>query len=136
MISDEERFSVENVGYAVCVALELGFDIIKTFWTGSEETFSKIVELGSPAKVVISGGSRCDTLCECFKMTRMGMDAGAAGITYGRNVWQNEYPEAVVRVLMAIVHEDVTVEEAMAIARLCRSSFDLKSYTQSTIWHM
>ena len=39
----QKGFSVENVGYAVRVSQELGVDIIKTFWTGSQETFAKIV---------------------------------------------------------------------------------------------
>lgn len=119
LIPDAERYNLENVSYATRVSLELGVDIIKTFWTGSQESFAKIVKIGSPAKVVISGGPRLDTLRECFEMTRQGIDAGAAGITYGRNVWQHEYPAAVVRGLMAIVHKNATVDEAMEIAEDC-----------------
>lgn len=119
LISNEERYSVKNVGYATRVALELGIDIIKTFWTGSEATFRQIVALGSPAKVVISGGPRCDTLRECFDMTYQGMQAGASGITYGRNIWQHEFPAAVIRGLIAIVHHGASVDEAMKIAEDC-----------------
>ncbi len=116
LLSDAERYSVENVGYATRVSLELGIDIIKTFWTGSAESFARIVRYGAPARVVISGGPRCDTLLECMEMTRQGMDAGAAGITYGRNIWQHEYPAAVLRGLRAIVHGGATAKEGLAIA--------------------
>ena len=119
LITSAERYTPEYVGYATRVALELGIDIIKTFWTGSEKTFAQIVKLGSPAKVVISGGPRCDTLRECFEMTYQGMQAGANGITYGRNIWQHEYPAAVMRGLVAIVHNNATVDEAMQIAEDC-----------------
>ena len=116
LIDDSERYNLANVGYATRVSLELGVDIIKTYWTGSQETFAKIVELGSPAKVVISGGPRCDTLRGCFEMTRQGIDAGASGITYGRNIWQHEYPAAVLRGLVAIVHGGASVAEALETA--------------------
>ena len=102
--------------YAVRVAQELGIDIIKTSWTGSADTFAKAVELGAPAKVVISGGPRCATLRACFEMTKSGMDAGAAGITYGRNIWQHPYPDAVVAGLQEIVHNGATVDQAMEAA--------------------
>lgn len=119
LIPDSERYSLENVAYATRVSLELGIDIIKTFWTGSEKTFAEIVKIGSPAKVVISGGPRCDTLRDCFEMTYQGIQAGAAGITYGRNVWQHEHPEAVVRGLSAICHKGAGVKEALEIASDC-----------------
>lgn len=116
LIDDSVRFEVESVGYAVRVALELGIDIIKSFWTGSGESFARIVEIGAPAKVVISGGPRCDTLRQCFDMTWQGIQAGAHGITYGRNIWEHEYPAAVLRGLVAIIHKNATADEAMAIA--------------------
>lgn len=119
LISDDERFTLKHVSYATRVALELGIDIIKTFWTGSEKTFAEVVKLGSPAKVVISGGPRCDTLRDCFDMTYQGMQAGAHGITYGRNIWQHEYPAAVMRGLVAIIHKGATVDEAVKIAEDC-----------------
>ena len=49
-------------------------------------------------------------------MTRQGIDAGAAGITYGRNIWEHEYPAAVLRGLVNIVHKGVSADEAMEIA--------------------
>lgn len=116
LISDKDRYSVDNVGYATRVSLELGIDIIKTYWTGDANSFEKIVKIGSPAKVVISGGPKCDTLTQCFEMTYQGMQAGAAGITYGRNIWQHEYPSAVLAGLNAIVHKNASISTAMELA--------------------
>lgn len=119
LIAREERYSVKQVGYATRMALELGVDIIKTFWTGDGKSFEEIVKIGAPAKVVISGGPRCDTLRECFEMTWQGIHAGAAGVTYGRNIWQHEYPAAVVRGLAAIIHDNASVDQAMEISCEC-----------------
>lgn len=116
LLKDSERYSLENVGYATRVSFEIGIDIIKTFWTGSAKTFAKIVEYGAPAKVVISGGAKCNTLLDCMEMTYQGMQAGAAGVTYGRNIWQHDHPAAVVRGLRAIIHAGATAKEGLKIA--------------------
>ena len=119
LIAHEEQYSVKQVGYATRMALELGVDIIKTFWTGDQKSFEQIVKIGTPAKVVISGGPRCDTLRACFEMTYQGIQAGASGVTYGRNIWQHEFPVAVVRGLSAIIHNHATVEQALEEASEC-----------------
>jgi fructose-bisphosphate aldolase/2-amino-3,7-dideoxy-D-threo-hept-6-ulosonate synthase len=43
------------------------------------------------------------------------MDAGAAGITMGRNVWQRECVEGMIAALCAIVHDDAPVEDALRL---------------------
>ena len=115
-ISDDVRYSVEYVGYASRVAKEIGIDVIKTYWTGSSESFGRIVEVSAPCKVVISGGPKCETLRACFEMTWQGIQAGCHGITYGRNIWQHECPPAVLRGLNAIIHEGASVDEALELA--------------------
>lgn len=116
-LKDTERYEVKHVAYATRVALELGIDIIKTYWTGDTDSFATIVKAGAPAKVVISGGPKCPTLLSCFKMTYEGMDAGAAGVTYGRNIWQHPWPDAVMAGLNAIIHGEETPARALEIAR-------------------
>ena len=119
LIDSEKKHSLEYVGYATRVAKELGIDIIKTYWTGSGDSFAKVVEIGSPCKVVISGGPRCNTLRDCYDMTWQGIQAGCHGITYGRNIWQHPFPAAVLRGLVAIIHADASIDEAMEIASDC-----------------
>jgi len=43
------------------------------------------------------------------------MKAGAAGLSVGRNVFQHEHPDRLVRAACAIVHESKTTEEAMEL---------------------
>jgi DhnA family fructose-bisphosphate aldolase class Ia len=43
------------------------------------------------------------------------MQQGAVGMVYGRNIYQHANPSAVVRGLMAIVHGDVSGEEAFEL---------------------
>ncbi|HHY93184.1 MAG TPA: fructose-bisphosphate aldolase [Firmicutes bacterium] len=104
------------VAYAVRAAAELGVDIAKTNWTGSAESFAKVVA-ACPAYVVIAGGAPGNDLETYLRMTWEGIQAGMAGVTYGRFVWEDRNPAAVIAALKAIVHQGATVDEALEIYR-------------------
>jgi len=54
---------------------------------------------------VVSGGPKLPHLKDVFEMTYGAMVAGAAGVTYGRNVWQAEDPARVIKALAHIIHK-------------------------------
>lgn len=116
LIPTSEQYLVKNVAYAARAAAEIGVDLIKTFYTGSGESFRQVIEAAAPSRVVISGGTKADSLRGFLQMTRDGMDAGAYGVTYGRNIWQADRPAAVLRALLTLVHDKATVDEALAVA--------------------
>jgi putative autoinducer-2 (AI-2) aldolase len=77
--------------------------------------------------VVMAGGPKVDTDSEVFEFVHDGMGKGAIGVNLGRNVWQNDYPVAMIKGLRAIIHEKATVKEANKIfeqekAKITRSS--------------
>jgi DhnA family fructose-bisphosphate aldolase class Ia len=109
----DEHYSVERVGYATRMAVELGVDIVKTFYTGSAESFAQIVELASPALVVAAGGPKLETDTDVFQMAYDVVQSGAAGITFGRNIWQSEDPKRMVEILGEILHHEATPEAAL-----------------------
>ena len=41
------------------------------------------------------------------------VQAGAAGITFGRNIWQSDAPATIIRALKHILHENGSVDEAL-----------------------
>jgi len=41
------------------------------------------------------------------------METGAKGVSVGRNVWTYRDPAAITRAICRIVHEDISVEEAL-----------------------
>jgi putative autoinducer-2 (AI-2) aldolase len=43
------------------------------------------------------------------------MQKGAIGLNLGRNVWQHQYPVAIMKALRAIIHEKASVKEAEKI---------------------
>ena len=93
--------------------MELGVDIVKTFYTGSAETFAQVVETAAPALVVAAGGPRLETDADVLCMAYDVVQARAAGITFGRNIWQSEEPSRMIRALRHIVHDGGSVDEAL-----------------------
>jgi fructose-bisphosphate aldolase, class I len=112
MIKDQH--DAKAVTYAARVGAELGVDIIKTMWTGSAESFRSVVE-GCPAMVALAGGDMGKTLEDYLRMTREALDVGLGGVTYGRFVWQHSHPSAVIRSLSALIHDNVSVADALKV---------------------
>jgi DhnA family fructose-bisphosphate aldolase class Ia len=115
LISKADWYKEEYVKYAARTAAELNVDIVKTFYTGDPDSFTRVIN-ATPSAVVVSGGPKLPSLRDVMKMTHDAMTAGARGVTYGRNVWQTENPANVIKALAHIIHRRGTVDEAMEIA--------------------
>ncbi|WP_273758188.1 class I fructose-bisphosphate aldolase [Pantoea ananatis] len=110
----ENPFDAKHLAYCVRAGAELGVDIIKTLWSGSADTFKKVVA-SCPAKVALAGGDMGNDLVSFLTNTRKALDVGVGGVTYGRFVWQHDNPTAVIRALDAMINDDSSVDEAIAV---------------------
>ncbi|MCK4478212.1 fructose-bisphosphate aldolase [Candidatus Bathyarchaeota archaeon] len=108
----KDPYSAEVVGLAARVGAEMGADIIKTYYTGREDTFKEVVR-GCTVPVVIAGGPKMETEEQVLKMVERAISAGAVGVAFGRNIWQHENPEGMTRAITKIVHEKVTIKKAL-----------------------
>jgi len=108
-IKDENEFGV--VSHAARIGAELGADIVKTVYTGNQESFRRVVR-GCPVPVVVAGGPIMKTDLDVLELAESSMKSGAAGLSFGRNVFQHEKPEAICKALSAIVHEDANAQSA------------------------
>ncbi|MDF1850234.1 MAG: hypothetical protein P1U85_05315 [Verrucomicrobiales bacterium] len=108
-----DQYTVENIGFTVRAAAELGADIVKTaFPTGaSAEEFKDIVDACFVPVIVLGGAAMGDDEA-LLSMVKKAIDGGAAGIAVGRNVWQHANPAGIAKALYAVVHEDASVESA------------------------
>ena len=97
---------------AARLAFEHGADYIKTYYTGSPESFKVVVD-NCPVPVLIAGGPKMDTVEDTLNVVRGAMDAGASGVVFGRNIWQSSDPAGMVRALTSVIHENAPVAEAM-----------------------
>jgi class I fructose-bisphosphate aldolase len=100
------------IAYAARLGLELGADVAKVKYPGSQAAMEHAVQMGGKTRVVMSGGSKVSD--EAFlDSVRTVMDAGGAGLAVGRNVWQREDPEAILDSLEDVIYQDAAVETAL-----------------------
>jgi DhnA family fructose-bisphosphate aldolase class Ia len=69
------------------MATELGADAVKTDYTGDPISMRSVVE-GCPIPILVLGGSRQGSDEEALDVVRNAALAGAAGVFFGRNVFQ------------------------------------------------
>ena len=93
-------------------AVELGADIIKADPTDDVSIYHKVIETAGGIPVLVRGGSKATEL-QILSRTEALIAQGAAGIVYGRNIIQHPKPAAITRALMAVVHQGVSVGDAM-----------------------
>ena len=110
----DNPYDPQLIGHAIRVAMEMGVDIIKTYYTGDVESFGSILEYVD-APVLIAGGPQVDSDFKMFKMVHDALKAGAAGVCFGRNVFQSEHADLIAEALENIVHKDFGVQEAVAL---------------------
>ena len=105
------------ITYLVRQAVELGADIVKADPTDDVSIYHKVVEAASGIPVLVRGGGRVSDQV-ILERTRGLLEQGAAGIVYGRNVIQHPNPKGITRALMAMVHDDTSVEDALRLIAL------------------
>jgi DhnA family fructose-bisphosphate aldolase class Ia len=76
----------------------------KTEYTGDSESMTRLVN-GCPAPVLVLGGTRADSLDSLLATTSDALLSGAAGVVYGRNIWQADDPAEVGAAVRSLVHE-------------------------------
>jgi class I fructose-bisphosphate aldolase len=109
-------YDAEVVRYGVRAAVESGADIIKTYYTGSTESFRRVVEAASGVPVLMSGGARAETLLDFLNVVKSVVDAGAQGVVVGRNIFQHENPRGAAKAIVAVVHEGYSPVDALKMA--------------------
>ena len=100
-----------GVAHAARLAWELGCNVVKVPWTGSEESF-RVVTSSVPIPVLISGGERDVGFSQILELVEQSINAGGSGVCIGRHVFAAEDPASHIRTLRAIVHDGASAEEA------------------------
>ena len=101
-----------EISHLVRQAVELGADIIKADPTDDVSLYHKVIEIAGGIPVLVRGGGRVSDR-EILERTQGLLQQGAAGIVYGRNVIQHPNPRGITQALMAMVHDDASIESAL-----------------------
>jgi 3-hydroxy-5-phosphonooxypentane-2,4-dione thiolase len=95
------------------ILAELGVQVVKTYYC--DEEFDTVTS-SCPVPIVIAGGKKLPELA-ALEMAYRAVDQGAAGVDMGRNIFQSEAPEAMLRAVRAVVHEGARPGAALDIYR-------------------
>ncbi|WP_227375612.1 2-amino-3,7-dideoxy-D-threo-hept-6-ulosonate synthase [Haladaptatus halobius] len=111
-----DEHDAESLGHAVRLAEEVGADVVKTAYSGDAESFEHVVE-STRLPVIIAGG-KPEGDRATLAAVRGAIDAGAAGVSIGRSVFQHDDPEAIAHAVAGVVHDDLPAEDALDSAGL------------------
>lgn len=95
-------------------AAELGANVIKADPTDDVSVYHTVIEAAGRVPVLVRGGGKVGDR-EILQRTHDLLAQGASGIVYGRNIIQHAKPGAITRALMGIVHDNMSVDQALAI---------------------
>ncbi|MBU1023715.1 3-hydroxy-5-phosphonooxypentane-2,4-dione thiolase [bacterium] len=98
------------LGLACRIASEIGAHFVKTYFC---DDFESVVE-STPVPIVVAGGKKVSET-EALEMAYNAIQAGASGVDMGRNIFQSESPQAMIKAVNAVVHDNLNPEAAYRI---------------------
>ena len=107
----KDEYDLDVVRHCARVGQELGADVVKVSYTGDIESYSRVVE-SCCIPVVIAGGPKLDSTRDLLAMVHDSIQAGGAGLSIGRNVFQHKNVTRLLKALNGIVHEDWDLDQA------------------------
>ncbi|RBI60366.1 fructose-bisphosphate aldolase [halophilic archaeon] len=111
-----EEDNAEQASHAVRIAEEVGANVAKTGYTGDASSFRKVTSSTSLPVLMAGGDPQNDRAM--LDNVRGAMDAGAAGVSMGRSIFQHDQPGAMTQAVSTIVHDDESVDKALERAEL------------------
>jgi len=97
-------------------ARELGADVIKADPTSEPSDYHRVVQAAGEVPVLVRGGGKVDD-AELLTRTERLLELGVRGIVFGRKIFQRPDPGAIVRGLLAMLHEGRSAGDALAVVQ-------------------
>jgi putative autoinducer-2 (AI-2) aldolase len=99
------------------ICAELGAQVVKTYHC--DEGFDTVTA-SCPVPIVMAGGKKL-TEPDALTMASRAIRDGAAGVDMGRNIFQSADPVGMIQAVNAVVHNDLSPEDALEVARAAQS---------------
>ena len=100
------------------ICAELGAQFVKTYYC--DEDF-ETVTASCPVPIVMAGGKKLPEL-DALTMAHRAVSEGAAGVDMGRNIFQSDHPEGMMRAVIAVVHDGASPEDGLEIYRSAKGA--------------
>ncbi len=93
----------DEIRHACRASADTGADIVKTGYPGSLEEYRRLVRT-TPVPLLLGGGARLDQDTEVLRLVRETVEARAAGICIGRNLFQRRPMGPLAREVASLLH--------------------------------
>ncbi|MBN2211913.1 MAG: 3-hydroxy-5-phosphonooxypentane-2,4-dione thiolase [Sedimentisphaerales bacterium] len=103
MVRDARYFRL-----ACRICAELGAQFVKTYYI--PEGFGSVTS-SCPVPIVMAGGKKIPEL-DALTMAYNAVNEGAAGVDMGRNIFQSDAPQAMMKAVCKVVHENMKPKDA------------------------
>ena len=103
MVRDAKYFRL-----ACRMCAELGAHVIKTYFV--PEDFETVTS-SCPVPIVMAGGKKLPEL-DALTMAYNAVQQGAAGVDMGRNIFQSGAPEAMMKAVNKVIHDNIKPQDA------------------------
>ena len=100
------------------ICAELGAQFVKTYYCDVD---FDTVTASCPVPIVMAGGKKLPEL-DALTMAHRAVSEGAAGVDMGRNIFQSDCPEGMMKAVLAVVHEGASPEAALDIYKSARGT--------------
>jgi putative autoinducer-2 (AI-2) aldolase len=126
LVNDGERYGIPVIGVTAVgkdmvrdarylalasrIIAETGGHIVKTYFC---DDFERVTDT-CPVPVVMAGGKKLPER-DALEMTFKAMQAGAAGVDMGRNIFQSDSPLGMIKAVNAVVHDGASIDDAFTI---------------------
>lgn len=110
-VGKEMKRDSRYLALASRICVETGAHMVKTYFCAN---FNEVVSACGTVPVFIAGGKKIDekdALLTAFNAVK----DGAAGVDMGRNVFQSDNPAGMLKAVRAIVHDNLSADEAYKI---------------------
>lgn len=85
------------------MSAEIGADLVKCIYPSDAAKMKQIID-ECPSPVMVAGGAKRETVSDALQMAESCIQAGAAGLMFGRNIYQSNNPSATLDAFLSIVH--------------------------------
>lgn len=103
--------TLDNIARGARIANEIGCDFMKIRY---QEGFERVVK-ETMVPLVVLGGSRSEDPRDFLQVVYDAMQSGASGVAAGRNIWGYKNTKQMVKAVMGIIHNGLTVDQAYEV---------------------
>ena len=102
------------------ICAELGAQVVKTYYI--PEDF-ETVTASCPVPIVMAGGKKLPVL-DALTMAYNAIQQGAAGVDMGRNIFQSEFPTAMIQTVSNVVHKNMKPADALDLYNTLKNKME------------